>query len=685
MKRSSSFQRTSVPSDKTHFTKPAILSFSLLFLLTLLSASRASAQLDQYGGDTADPCSGGATGYFYTAKDAVSQHWWFCDPAGNRFFMLGVEVVDYADASGYAKVMTSKYGDTGYDGFSGLLNRLQTYGFNTVGDDSNWYALPVKTNAGAGNSVKLPFIWQIHPSYGFSNSLYPFKDVISTLSAAYTGYRADPLGDFFDPNWTSYANYGPTGTSGKSPWGASPPFSSFSALDASPWLLGVSLDDGGSTWGFMNATPPASGVGPHPGWMVAATTPNQVYAGRWKIVYPDTVMHSKQEWANWLQQTADSGPGYTSITALNDAWGANYSTFGSSGISVTGEVIGTGNGKTKSFTHTLKHKVVDPWSVAVLEGASTHTGDCPWFDYDCGNKITANTGLIGAIGGVSGGTIDYRAGTLTVTFSTAPASGTAITVNYIYGGWPHGMTGGTGLLDEDGTNPWFPSDFHLPDLLNSNPPRVDLDLDNFAGHLAHQYFSTLQAAVKAKLPHHLVFSQNFLGAYDRPVILQQAGQYLDALIFEDVDDSAQLVTAYGIANKPAFLEERFIANPDSAFAAYACDSTDNPAFACQTTQQARGQAYTAQLALDLGLRGTDGFGFLIGWDYWEMTDKSSERQNFGLWSALDNAYNGAEDLSGSQPCAPEVTLPGYVCGLELQNHGDYLSAVAAANASWYAP
>lgn len=51
-------------------------------------------------------------------------------------------------------------------------------------------------------------------------------------------------------------------------------------------------------------------------------------------------------------------------------------------------------------------------------------------------------------------TINYSTGAVTLTFAYAPASGSAIKLNYIYGGW---MSGGTGLMDEDGTfatHPW---------------------------------------------------------------------------------------------------------------------------------------------------------------------------------------------------------------------------------------
>ena len=653
--------------------------------------------LDQYGGDLNHPCSVAATGYFFTYQDPTTQHWWFCDPLGNRFYMLGMEVVDEGDAAGYGTVMTQKYGDDQYGGYGSLISRLQNYGFNTVSDNSSFFALPVASQAGSGNPTATPFVWLLHSSLGFAGTQFPFKDLVS-LQYAPSGsifggaaIRLDSLGDFFDPNFSAYASYyGP----GKNPWGNGTIFPSMANLDASPWLIGVEIDDADDTVGFKTTKPPAVGVGPHDGWLSAAAAPVQVFSGRFKELFSDTVVHQKMEFANWLQQTSDKGPGYTSITALNTAWGANYSTFGTSGTAVTGEVIGTGNGTTTSFTHTLSHTVVDPYSVAVSVAGTLTTGDCPWFDnvgftlhsdFDCGKNISANTGVMG-VSGPAGqtittmGTINYVSGALVLNFQTAPPAGAQITVNYVYGGWPHSMTGGTGLLDEDGTNTWFPADFRMPALLNSNPPQVDIDLDNFLYHLAGQYFSTLATAYRKEIPHHLILSQSFMGAYDRPVVLQQAAKYLDVLDFEDVDNSAQLTADYATLQKPMYLDERFIANPDSQFSSTPLTNTpcDN-SYTCQPTQLARGQAYATQFALDFKL------GFVIGWNYLQMTDRTpaNDANNYGLFSQLDNAYDGIEDRTGPQTCGPELTVTGYICGMAPGNYGDFLSSVITANGSWH--
>lgn len=668
-------------------------------------SAHQSATLDIYGGDAAAPCSGGATAYFEVQKDSQDHRWWFCDPAGNHFYLNAVEVVNGSDANGYGNIMSEKYHDTRYRGYGALINRLQAYGFNAVSDNSSLYALPVKTVAGAGNPTQAPFIYLYEGARGNLNQAYPFKDLFSTASPAYTGWRADTLPDVFDPNFASHASATSTHDS---PWGTGETFTSFSALDASPWLVGVEVGDTDDLASFKIARPQSEGVGWHIGWFAATAAPYEVYSGRWYHVFSNPNVETKQAWAAWLQQTGNGGPGYPTIQDLNAAWGSDYSTFGSSGVSYS-ETIGIGDGKTTSFSYTLKHTVVDPMSVAIVMNSSTVSGDCPWFDntgyylrdsdpHDCGKGIPVKTGVIGTMmttygtSGVpmtspaltSGGTIDYLTGQLIVTFATAPTAGTIIKTNYTAGGWPHSLTGGKGLLDEDGTNDWFPQQWCLPDLLENNPPQVDLDLDNFMTYYAGRYFSTVASAVRKLLPHHLVLSPSFLGAYDRPGILQQAAKYLDVIDLQEVDDPSQLVAAYGIVKKPIYLDERFTANPDSQFAEYPC-ATTNPQLSCQPTQAARGRAYVATYQRDLALKGADGDGFLVGWNFLEMTDITGQHMNYGLFSQLDNGYNGVEDQEGPKPCLPEVTAPGYVCGNAPGNYGDFLTPVARANLSWLLP
>lgn len=77
--------------------------------------------------------------------------------------------------------------------------------------------------------------------------------------------------------------------------------------------------------------------------------------------------------------------------------------------------IGTGNGSATTFSGTLNDKPVCPGSVTVTAGSVEGTDD-------------ENGNIKGT--GISSGYINYKTGAITVTFSSAPANGTAIKVAY---------------------------------------------------------------------------------------------------------------------------------------------------------------------------------------------------------------------------------------------------------------
>ena len=85
---------------------------------------------------------------------------------------------------------------------------------------------------------------------------------------------------------------------------------------------------------------------------------------------------------------------------------------------VSGEVVGTGDGTKTSFSKTLAHPVIVPNTLVVHYTISS----------------TAYTATDDGAGNVSGtncsGTINYQTGDLSLTFTTAPDSGTSITADY---------------------------------------------------------------------------------------------------------------------------------------------------------------------------------------------------------------------------------------------------------------
>jgi len=73
----------------------------------------------------------------------------------------------------------------------------------------------------------------------------------------------------------------------------------------------------------------------------------------------------------------------------------------------------------------------------------------------------------------------------------------------------------------------------------------------------------------------------------------------------------------------------------------------------------------------LDLRGDDGLSFVIGFEHWQLYDdevsNATETQNFGILTAHDNAYDGAEATR-----AASTDSRGYAAGAEEGDQGDLL-------------
>lgn len=730
-------------------------------------------RLDVYGGDTLHPCPSGAKQAFYTYKDPTSRRWWFCDPAGNRFILNAVQDIDpYTHGNnGWWKNILRRYGaaKVDYDTMGHELRRIQSLGFNTIGEYSSILTFPFPTQAGGGNPTKLPVLKIINPSLGYKGRCgAPFRDTVSLTGPAFKGWRAAGFPDVWDPGWAARAYC--RNLKDPNMWLGPGTLKSFDDLDHSPYYLGTVIEDSDQTFGFKGTD---KQLPVHNAWIAAIDPPRQVWSGRFGTLYADSIVSTKREFADWLQgkadptpikaisrkdnvvtvtfgrcgidgvppgpcsttnyqpfgineivniagvpiasfdgnglkviaQTADSisyaqrganissaggavtaGLGYT-VETLDAAWGARYSTLGSTGTAVGNETVATGDGKTTTFSHVLAHAPVDVWSVQVLVDGKGTGGDCPWFDdspwqfqnvypNDCGRGLAENTGVFQGIPGQSdldGGTIDYASGKMTIRFRKPLKQGTAITLNYFYGGWPRAIARGTGFLDEDGTSPWMPSLAEIR-TAEKQPPRetrLERDLDGFLNHMAQRYFSVLVGAVHSEVPNHLVFGPDFMGPYDYAPVLVQAGQYLDVLILGETEDENQFRApphAYDLAGKPIVFSEYIIANPDSD-TPWPCSGTQR-GNGCLPTQQLRGQAYYKRWTTYFDLKGSDGYGFMVGWDWWQLFDDKGERQNYGLETFLGNLYDGVQATKKNG---------------EAADYGDFISNVIPANLYWLKP
>ncbi len=89
-------------------------------------------------------------------------------------------------------------------------------------------------------------------------------------------------------------------------------------------------------------------------------------------------------------------------------------------VSPAAQTVGSGSGSNTVFNATLAQHPIQPGSVKVFSGVSQ-------VGTDNGGGSVTGTGLQG--------TIDYSSGASSLTFKSAPESGTAVTISYLYSKW----------------------------------------------------------------------------------------------------------------------------------------------------------------------------------------------------------------------------------------------------------
>jgi hypothetical protein len=240
------------------------------------------------------------------------------------------------------------------------------------------------------------------------------------------------------------------------------------------------------------------------------------------------------------------------------------------------------------------------------------------------------------------------------------------------GGWPRGR----GLLDESGHRAWSGRDLD-PHLLTGVPAAARADLDAFLYEMAKTFFSANRAAFKAVAPNALFLGPTQLGGAGwrsptRRPILKAAGEFLDVISVSTDGSQAQLdFIAQSVGDKPLIVWEGIVANADSGrFRSEAEAATWNV-----STQGDRGRLYQRDVSAFVnGVAGPSGAKPFVGLLWWAWTDSFGERQNWGLVSLLDNAYDGREAVRrrGVDPW-------GAPTGGEERDYGDAISAMRAAN------
>ncbi|MFZ0420464.1 MAG: Ig domain-containing protein [Candidatus Sulfotelmatobacter sp.] len=246
------------------------------------------------------------------------------------------------------------------------------------------------------------------------------------------------------------------------------------------------------------------------------------------------------------------------------------------------------------------------------------------------------------------------------------------------GGWPKSTTSGTGLMDEDGSSSWFGTDTSGETLTGINDNLLS-DLNTFLAQLTDQYFSVMSFAIRAVVPHHLIAGPLGASPLARSQLWTEAGKYVDYMdaAVDPYDDpigvSQGLNTVYTSFQKPILSGTGGIsAQADSPFAGTA------PLEAAQnwSTQAERGTEYTNESLTSFNTQATDGTFFVIGYDFFEWADfqPTVSKQNYGLVTDKDNAYDGMEATSQSG-----TDSWGFAVGSELGNYSDFIGAVQGTN------
>jgi len=715
----------------------------------VLDVTRAS--VDQYGGRLDISCTN-TTEVFTLAK--VNNHWWFCTPDGHVFISMDVTfnfnsspICAYTSTPPPAcpstgnpnlyPIYATKYAATGDSTGTGTnwawqtLKRATSWGFNASGlETSSGSIYPWATCfgcvwPGGTQPIPIPTIISTHPTIDASVNRYgyltePIKDGMNTAPPAWTSAQGigNDLYDIFDAKESTQLN------------------SDFSNLSNTvqqkivhnnAWILGYVSDDTDWFAGFASGPDFVNqGTGSNLGWLAVITSPVQTFIQSTRFLnesflYSDHVYHTKADATNPASCVLAVNPcslrdylwqKYSgSISALNTAWGSNYTTFDSSGTQVTGESVGTGNGSTTTFTHTLAHTPVSPFTIAISVAGTTTIGDQPWFRY----SGTANTGklLSPTASYVTASTIHYSTGEISLTFVRAPANGAAITINYIYAGW---MAGGTGLMDESGSGSWVGTNSYCLEGADPNYPtyfactgvgvqshpvpnanaNFGADIDNWIAHYMAKYCKNFHDVLRGLGSNILYFGIDSLGGYGGPAyskLLEGEAPYVDAIdttlywftpttsfsapaMSPEFPSAYQYLTRYA-GDKPLL---DFVSIPAQS----ASSESLNPAqgiFLEQPTQSQRGLMRYNTINYLLTTPGFNGDTQFVEFNQWAWQDFQAE--NWGLVSLSDNAYDGVEDVTGSVACdATYVVDMGAMCGGEAANYGDVITQIRAANLLW---
>lgn len=409
--------------------------------------------------------------------------------------------------------------------------------------------------------------------------------------------------------------------------------------------------------------------------------------------------------------TGATGSIYTGFAALNTAWGlaANFydsnTTDGTShlGMALTPAADGT----TTTFTATLGANV-DPHSMLLTWNGIPFAGDCPQWAKDGTSTCPALVGqglilseTVGSPATITGtsSTINYGTGALSVTFATAPPSGTDLRVFYISGGWPRGGPGGGGKgpMDADGSDGGNGTGIGTNGVcfVSSLAPggagtcaegdykvfnaqaQAGTDLDGYVAQYAAQYAFTARSAIDAADGMGATYSGlNLTGAWNSPA---NKGWYQGESLYADMLFSGAVIDGANqeFAAKTAFMEQYAPHIPLIKQGTIGDQQQPNRCGTgpfCASTVQGKGLLWYNSIVSDLAPNTFDGLIKYAGVTLWAPWPCSSgcggDQSAYGIFTNSDNLLNTTEDVStagitcgtaggancGSEPVAPTVAV-----------------------------
>ncbi len=698
----------------------------------------SSASFDQHGGLVSMPCSS-STGWFHEEK--IGSRWWLCTPEGHGFFSQGLQLIDpdngadYFNRNNYSISMT-KYG--GWGNWAKMTaQRIQSWGFNTVDVGSVPYMMPwpidstwpLDKNRLRTNPVKLPFITEINPgrdsvrnvSLGTDNWSgdkvllgEAVKNVVSGWSALYGGWRYSIIPDYYDHRVYAFldAQLNPDTHIGL-----------LSQMWTSPYLsylIGLSIEDGDQLAGFT--TDPSFKTSPSPewGWTLSTMAPVMTASngGPWNY-HTDTTVYSKKALHDWLIAK------YTTISNMNNHWGSNYTSFDSTGMQITGEVLGRAAGSTTKFAGKVAHLTPSRFSMQVLVNgtvvAGEHNNSANYWE----NILDVSAGML--TGPQLSGLVTFGTGEVTLTFSPAKVrlnrcqtDGRTVTLETHQ---QHGLWTGAKVTIVGTSNcnveeepimvidPWhftfaktrrFAPEYPANGSASAAIPKKDdviainyvqngyrigtgfMDEDGRHSWIGkdYAYLSDTAPNVAADFRAFLVSMATFYfgttaktlhARYPHLLYFDQVGAYSIPARAGTLQGSAPYVDAIMSGDQKVFtpsmmnFQYQYWGDKPLLEGIYLTANPDSDMFPFQAnsamvSQEAKGQQYYNIAAQIRSLAYPNGSQPYIGFGVWGYRDMMNEHLNWGLVSYGDNAYDGHEDVTGTVPCS--APLETYKCGGE---------------------